>query len=150
MGELVISAVPVNLVEHMFPKAMPHLERVIAKAPNDISLETIKAQLLKGNTMLVTISDGADVVAVNVLEKATYDTGHKVLYIPITGGDRMDEWLDRFMDLAHAIARDLGCAELRGMACRKGWLKALEKHDWYHVHEVIGCKVKPFETEVSS
>ncbi|MCK4710642.1 MAG: hypothetical protein KAU21_18655 [Gammaproteobacteria bacterium] len=145
MSDLIISAVPVTLVEFMFPRATHHLERVIAKAPNDINLETIKSDLLKGNKMLVVILDGDDVIAVNVLEKAVYDTGHAVLYIPITGGDRMDEWLERFMNFAHGVARDLKCDELRGMACRKGWLKALEKHDWYDIHQVIGCKVKSLE-----
>lgn len=154
MSELIISAVPVTLVEHLFPKAVPCLERVINKAPNDINLETIKKNLLNGNQMLVTISDGADVIAVNVLEKAVYATGHTVLYIPITGGDRMDEWLVRFLDIANAIALDLDCEEMRGNACRAGWLKALNKTDyeWYGVHEVIGCKVKQIEkdAEVSS
>lgn len=134
-----------TLVNVVFPKAKPHLERVIARAPDEISLETIKAKLVSGNSMMVVVCDGDDVIAVNILEKTTFETGHAALFIPITGGERMDEWLDRFMNLAHAIARDLGCGELRGMACRKGWLKALEKHDWYHVHEVIGCKVKPLQ-----
>ena len=83
--------------------------------------------------------------AVNILETSVFETGHKALFIPITGGDRMDEWLDRFMDLAHDYARKLGCDELRGMACRKGWLRALKDHDWYELHTVIGCKVKPPE-----
>ena len=156
MSEITIAAIPVNLVELIFPKAIPHLERVISKAPDDINLETIKEKLLQGNTMMVTISDGEEVVAVNIVEATTYETGHKVLFIPITGGDRMDEWLDRFMELAHTIARDLGCHEMRGMACRKSWLRALNSkgREWYHIQEVIGCKVMPREikkeTEVSS
>lgn len=149
MSELTISAVPVNLVEFVYPKAVPHLERVIDKAPLDINLTSIKEKLLTGASMLVVILDGEEVIAVNILESSIFETGHKVLYIPITGGDRMDEWLDRFMSLAHAIARDLKCNEIRGMSCRKGWLKALKDHDWYHVHEVIGCKVKQLK-EVSS
>ena len=151
---IIIAAVPVNLVELVFPKAAPHLERVIEKAPNDINLTTIKEKLMLGQTMLVTISEGEEIIAVNIVEATTYETGHKVLFIPITGGDRMDEWLDRFMELAHTIARDLGCHEMRGMACRKSWLRVLNSngHDWYHVHDVIGCKVKPLKnsTEVQS
>lgn len=154
MDDIKIAAIPVNLVELIFPKAIPHLERVVEKAPNDVNIDTIKQALLSGSTMMVTISEGDQVIAVNILEATTYPTGHKVLYIPNTGGDRMDEWLDRFMEIAHAIAQDLGCDELRGMACRKGWLRALKEHDWYPIHEVIGCRVKQREvkekTEVSS
>jgi len=144
MGNLIIAPIPVTLVDFVFPKAAPHLERVIARAPRDINLESIKKKLLEGKTMLVAVLDEDQVVAVNILEVSEYETGHRVMYIPITGGDRMDEWLDRFMAIAHAIAIDHKCDELRGMACRKGWLRALNKagHEWYHVHEVIGCKVK--------
>ena len=151
MSNLVIAPIPPTLVEFIFPKCAPHLLRVIEKAPEDINLATIKQKLIEGKTMMVCVLDRDQVIAVNILETAVYETGHKVLYIPITGGDRMDEWLDRFMRIAHTVARDQNCDELRGMACRKGWLRALNKagHDWYHVHEVIGCKVKPLEQEES-
>lgn len=142
-NKLTIAAVSVALVPHMFPKAAPFLQKAIDKAPNDLSLESVKQDLLSGNSMMVTISDGEDIVAVNTLTVSTYPTGHKVLYIPITGGERMDEWLDRFMELVHAVARDYECDEIRGMACRKGWLRALKDHDWYDIHMIIGCKVKP-------
>lgn len=145
MSNLIITPVAPALVNIVYPKAIPHLQRVVDKAPDEISIDTIKAKLLKGDAMMVVIVDGEDVIAVNILETSVFETGHKALFIPITGGDRMDEWLDRFMELAHAMARDLGCDELRGMACRKGWFRALEKHDWYQLHTVIGCKVKPLE-----
>lgn len=145
MSDLIICPVPPNLIDIVWEKCRPHLERVIARAPNEITLETVKAELKKGDAMLITISDGEDVIAVNTLKSQVFETGHKTLFIPITGGERMDEWLDRFMDVAHAIARDLQCQELRGMSCRKGWLRALKNHDWYEVHTVIGCKVKPAE-----
>ena len=152
MSNIIIAAVPVPMIELIFPKAIPHLERVIEKAPDDVDLESLKKNLMNGESMLITISEGEDVIAVNVLEVTTYPTGHKVLFIPNTGGDRMDEWLDRFMEIAHAIAQDLGCHELRGMACRKSWLRVLNSkgHDWYHVHEVIGCKVLSLEERESA
>jgi len=140
--KLTIAAVPVTLVEHMFPKCEKHLQKVVDKASTDISLETIKNDLLQGGHMLITISDGAEVVAVNVVTANQMPTGYRVLWIPITGGERMDEWLDDFMKLAQQLAVDQNCNEIRGMACRKGWLRALKEHEWYPIHEVIGCKVK--------
>ena len=143
MSDLTISTVPPNLIDVMWSKLRPHLELVIDRAPDEVSLETVKAKLKKGDAMIITISDGETVVAVNTLEVQIFETGHKVLFIPMTGGERMEEWLDRFLDMAHAVARDLKCHELRGMACRKGWLRTLKPHDWYELHAVIGCKVKP-------
>jgi hypothetical protein len=139
---LIIAPIAIPMVEFIYPKCIPHLQRVCDKAPNEITVDTIKRNLLSGKQMLIAILDGEEVVACNVVEKVTFDTGWNVLYIPITGGDRMDEWEDRFLQLAHAIARDLGCDELRGLACRKGWLRNLEPRGWYRLHDVIGCKVE--------
>ncbi len=142
--KLTIGAIPVSMIDLVWDRCTPHLERVIEKAPNDINLETMKSSLLQGKTLLVTISEGSEIVAVNILETCTYETGHKVLFIPITGGDRLHEWLADFLDIAHAIARDYQCSELRGMA-RPGWIKVLKEHGWNPVHTIIGCPVKQAE-----
>jgi hypothetical protein len=151
MSKLIIAAVPITMIDLIFPKCIPHLERVIEKAPDDINLEGIERSFKNGSRMLVTVSEGDQVIACNVLETCTHDTGHKVLYIPITGGDRLDEWMDRFLEIANAIALDLGCHELRGIASRAGWLRMLKAkgHDWYRLHEVVGCKVKQINEEKS-
>lgn len=147
MNNLIIAAVPLTMVEFIYPKCEEHIQKVVEKAPNEITVETVKERLLKGESQLVAILDKDEVVAVNVLQVSTMETGFKVLYIPITGGARMDEWLGRFMEIAHGIARDLECDELRGLACRKGWLRALKDEDWYPIHEVIGCKVKKLQED---
>jgi len=147
MSNLIVGAVPVTMINIIWPMCVEHLERVVAKAPDDISLETIKAGLLNGKSMMITVSEGDQIIAVNTVEQVTYETGHRVLFIPLVGGDRMDEWMERFLDIVHAIARDMNCDELRGMACRKGWLRALTKagQNWYDIHAVVGCKVKQIE-----
>ena len=147
MGDLVIAAVPITLIKLIFPMCVDHLQRAVDKAPNDISIETIEQRLLSGEIMLITVSDNDDVIAANIVEKEKYATGHAVLYVSIVGGDRMSEWMDRFLNICHALARDYKCDELRGMACRKGWLKALKNQGWYRLHEVVGCKVKDEETK---
>jgi len=139
------------MVDLIWDKCIPHLERVIEKAPNDISLESMKSNLLETKTLMVTISEGTEVIAVNIMETCTYETGYKVLFIPITGGDRMNEWLADFLKIAHQIARDYGCAELRGISARKGWVKALNsaEQDWKVIHEVIGCQVEQVQTNIT-
>lgn len=139
---MIIAPVPITMLDHIWSKAVPHLQKVVDKSPTELSLETIKKALLSGNQMLITISDGDDVIAVNVLEKVTFATGLSVLNIPITGGARMEEWMERFLNLAHLIAQDLDCTELRGMAVRPGWLKKLKAYDWEPVFTVIRCPVK--------
>lgn len=148
-NELIIAAVPVTLVQVIYPMCVDHIQKVVDKAPTDISVDTILDGLLSGDRMLVTISDGPEIIAVNVLQLEVMETGYRVLYIPITGGERMDEWLERFLSFAANVGRDLKCEELRGLACRKGWLRALNKteQEWYPIHEVIGCKIIPLQEE---
>ena len=137
-----ISMIPVPLVDVVLPICEGYIKDVIKRAENDISMEVIRNQLKKGETLLVTISEGSEIIAVNILETREFETGHKVLLIPITAGTRMSEWLDDFLRLAHQLAKDSGCKELRGISCRKGWTRALRDYGWYDIHTVIGCEVK--------
>lgn len=136
-----IAAIPPALTDVMYPLVEHHFERVIEKAPNEISHETIKANLTSGNQMLITMSDGSEVVAAAVVNKYVFETGYSVLIIPILGGSRMDEWLDRFIDMTQAIARDLGCAEVRAIG-REGWERKLHSRGWQKVHSIVGVPVK--------
>lgn len=139
---LIIAPVPITMLDHVWDKCVPHLEKVVKKSPSELSLETIRESLEKGNQMLFAISDGPEVVAVNVVETISFATGLKVLSIPITGGTRMDEWMERFLKIANSLAIDLGCTELRGMAVRKGWLRKLESYGWEPFFTAIRCPVK--------
>jgi hypothetical protein len=139
---IVIAMVPPSMIDFVWSKCLPHLETVAQKAPNDICIDTIHDRLLAGDILLAAILDGDEVVAVNTLEVETMDTGDKILYIPITGGSRMDEWMERFLEIAHGIAKVHNCIELRGLAVRKGWLRKLSDYGWEEHFVTIKCKVK--------
>jgi len=142
LGELTIGACPPNLIGLLWDQVEALILDVVEKAPDDISVSHTKKQLEAGEVLLVTISDGAELVAINVLNVSTLDTGLKVLYIPITSGTRMDEWLDDFMVVAHQMAKDYECTQIRGLSVRKGWLKKLEDHHWSECFTTIKCDVK--------
>ena len=141
MGKLIVSAVPITLVEIIWPKCVPHLQKVVNEAPNDLTIDGLKKSLLEGNSMLLVVADGAKVVAASTIFHETYDTGHKALIISTIGGDRLSDWTDRYIEIVNALAIDFNCDEIRGLACRDGWLRTLKKRGWYKVHEVVGMKV---------
>ena len=143
MNTLKIAVVPAVMVEVIWPLVLPLIQLVVEKAPDEVDVDIMKQALIDGQEWMVTISDGPEIVAVNILKIHVFDTGVRTLYIPIIGGSRMDEWMKPFLDMAHAAARDMNCTELRGIACRKGWLRKLKDYDWYRVHEIVGCEVKP-------
>ena len=140
--ELNISAVPPTLIDVIYPMCEYQICRVIDRASNDITSEGIKNKLKRGESMLIVICDDDEIIAVNILEVTEFETGHRALYIPITAGERMSEWLDDFLKMAMDIAKDLKCNELRGISCRPGWIKALKSHGWYNINTIIGCKVE--------
>lgn len=141
MSDLVIGAVPATCIELVWDKVIPLIKMVEEKSPSDIDIGMVKERLLEGQNLLVTISRGSDIIALNVIDVKTLDTGVKVLFIPITAGSEMDLWLDRFLEIAIAIAKDYGCDELRGLACRDGWLRKLKPYGWEEVFTTIRYKI---------
>lgn len=139
---ITIAMVPPSMVQFVWPKCLPYLNEVKKKAPDDICLDVTLNNAVNGHTLLVTVLDGDEVIAVNIMDVQTLETGVKVLYIPITGGTRMEEWMDEFLKMAHGIAKAHGCKELRGLAVRKGWLRKLSSYGWKEHFVTIKCKVE--------
>ena len=141
MSDLVIAAVPCTMIDLIWDKVLPFVKMVEEKTPEDIVAEVTKVELLKGALLLVTISRGTDLIAINVLDVRTLDSGVKVLYIPITAGSEMDLWIDRFLEITTAIAKDYNCVELRGLAVRNGWLRKLKPYGWEEMFTTIRYKI---------
>ena len=139
MSKYIIAAVPATMIELVWDKVTPHIDRVIEVAHGELTRESLFKRLISGNTLLITISLGADIVACNTLEVRTFDSGTKALFIPVVGGYDLDEWMPEFLVIAKAIAKDYECTELRGLAVRPGWTKKLKPHGWENVHMVIKC-----------
>lgn len=141
VDDLIVGAIPANAIDLLWDKVLPFVKMVEEKAPYDIDIGIVKERLQMGQTMLITISRGSDIVAINIVDVKMLDTGVKALFIPITAGGEMDLWLDKFMDIAIAIAKDYGCSELRGLASRDGWLRKLKPYGWEPVFTTIRCDI---------
>ena len=139
--ELIITAVPDTMIDLIWDKVEPLIKMVETKAPDDIVANAVKDALRTGKQLLVIIYRESKIIALNVLDVRTLDSGKKVLYIPITAGDEMESWLDNFLMVAKAIAKDYECVELRGLAIRRGWLKKLKPHGWEEMFTTIRCEL---------
>ena len=141
MNDLIISVVPCTMIDLIWDKALPIIKLAADKAPEDVCCKVVHDELCKGAKLLVTISRGADIIAVNVLDIRTLDTGIKILYIPITAGSEMEFWLEDFLEFVKVIAKNCDCVELRGLAVRNGWMKKLKPHGWEEMFTTIRCKL---------
>ena len=140
-NKYVMAALPITMIEIMWPKIEPFIQSVADIANGEITCDGVKRRALSGETLIVVICKGPDVIAANVLDIMEFDSGLRALYIPIVGGSEMDEWLDQFFLVAKAIAKDFNCTELRGLATRKGWLRRLKDMGWVEITSVIKCDV---------
>ena len=141
MSDLKMGVVPYTMIDLVWDRVLPVIQLAADKAPEDVCCQVIYDELANGAKLLVAISRGAEIIAVNVLDMRTLDTGIKILYIPITAGKEMDLWLDHFLVLAKDIAKAHNCVELRGLAVRNGWIKKLKPHGWEEMFTTIRCKL---------
>lgn len=140
--EYIISAIPVEMIDPIWPMAEPHLQKVVDVAHGEVTLESLKMRFLSLSAILLTINKGLNIVAVNSLEIRTFDSGVRAMFIPVTGGSELDGWYNQFMEVAISIAKEHGCTELRGLAARRGWLRKLEPLGWETLHQVVRYKLE--------
>ena len=126
MSAYKISIVPPNLIDYMWADIAPIIKRPIDLSHDEVTLEIAKKELESGGVSLVLITKGPQLVAINTLEVRTFPTGKKCMYIPLTGGDELDGWMEEFLGMVTATAKQHGCSHIRGLAVRKGWLRKLE------------------------
>jgi hypothetical protein len=133
----IVAAVPVTLLDVLWDDIKPHIDRVVALAEDEISTQSMYERAKNGEILVIIICRDTDIVAALTLEVRTFDTGVKALYVPVVGGNEMESWLDQFLNVAKAIAKDFGCTQLRGIAVRKGWLRILQSKGWDEVCTII-------------
>ena len=133
------TVVPTSLLEYLWPEVSKLLLPVINVSGNELSLDSVKTTVLNNKSTLIVVTKEDTMCGVTTLEVQTFDTGLKVLYIPIIGGSSIDEWGEQFFCMCKDLALQSGCSELRGMAARTGWLRKLKQHDlhWESCYEVI-------------
>ena len=137
-----LASIPANVVPLLWEKIEPILQRVIDVSNRELTCEGVKRRAMLGETLIVAVCLNSEIVAITVLDVVTFDSGLRAMYIPIVGGNYMDEWLEESFEVAKAIAKDLNCSEVRGLAARKGWLRRLKDMNWEEIVTVIRCPVE--------
>jgi len=141
MSDYIISLVPITMIEYLWDDILPNMERVIQKSHGEITCDSIKTRLFKGEMLLICVLQGNDMVAISVVEVRTFETGKRVLCIPVMGGDKLDEWLDQYLDVLEAIGKDYNCTEVRAIGARAGWAKKLKQFGWGEISIAVGKQI---------
>ena len=136
MSEYKIAAIPQTLVEAVWDRLTPHIERVIAIVDEETTIEHVKSKALSGNLLVLAICKDSDIIAALTLDIRDFDTGMKALYIPMLGGDEFFDWYEQAFEVVKAIAKDFKCTQIRA-AGRRGWTRALKSIGWEEQYTVI-------------
>lgn len=131
------AVIPTNLIEVMWDKIEPHVQRVVDASAGEITAETVKQKALEDKSSIVVVCKGNQIIAVNTVEVCTYDSGMKALLIPVVGGTEAFEWGPAFLAECNQLAKSLGCSEMRGFSTRESWKRVLKNYGWYESHFVI-------------
>ena len=130
------AVIPPYLIDYLWSDIEPILQRVVDCSHGELTCDAVKAKCKAGHTLMVCILKDTEMVAINTADIVEFDSGLRVMYIPITGGDYIDDWLFDSLEVGKALARDHNCTELRGLSVRKGWLRKLPT-GWEKITDVI-------------
>jgi hypothetical protein len=124
MSEIKVVAVPPEMIEGIWPKFEAFIAEAIKYSHGDLCEEGLKERLQAKEEVLLAVVEDDQVLAGCVATTRVLDSGRKILYVPVMGGERMDEWLQLGLDALKTLESTLGCEGIR--ACgRPGWAKAL-------------------------
>ena len=136
-------AIPPLLIPVLWDKFSDYLKPVVEVSSDELTLESIKQHMKDNKCSTILVLEDDKILGVCTTEVHAFDSGLKALYVPIIGGIRIDEWGIDFFKLCEEFARTIGCTEIRGHACRQGWLRKLARHNlnWKRCYEVISYEL---------
>lgn len=125
---IVISAVPAEVLDVVWPDAAPLLEQAVETSGGRYSMERLWEELQERKLGLWVALEGTTPIAAITTRIAVYPDC-KALAMDWIGGTRMEEWLPVAHEILGRYGREHGCSHLEGYG-RKGWERALRKFGW--------------------
>lgn len=116
-----IGGVPSHKVVQVWDRVEPLLKRVV-KPETGWSLQAVLTALQMGTFQLWVIGDFQAVVITQVQDRPE----QRVFWVQFIVGDGMQDWLDDWIAVQEAFAREHKCAAVE-FSGRKGWRKISEK-----------------------
>lgn len=118
----------------------PMIQAAIEKSNEELTTKAIYDKVIKGDMLLVNITEGDKILSAVTLEKRDFDSGKSVLYICTAGGVDLYKWQNLIDEVSMDIARDSGCDEIYIIG-RPGWQKMLTSNGYELVHTILRKKV---------
>lgn len=134
--ELEVSLVPPEYVSEVWDRVSHMLKKATDLSYGRYKLRDLRARLERGDFHLWIIFDKqTNEICAAVTSSFTAYPQMQSLHGQFLGGDRIEEWRDKFCDVFDRWGRSNNCAivEFTG---RKGWSKMLEQNGYREVYRV--------------
>jgi hypothetical protein len=123
----------------VWDEVKPHLEKVVEYSHGDITIETMRNELVNGRSWLIAVYRDTDIVAAITVDIRTMDSGKRVLMVPVVGGADMEHWLPMLHEELLHLKKMFVCDSIRG-AGRPGWARELKKYGWKPIITVVSLE----------
>lgn len=121
---MILTPVPADQVDAIWPVAEPWLARVCARPESDLTLDGLRAMCRAGQGQLILIGPaGSAPVAAGVTQVREHADRTRSCWVLAVGGSGRREWLDT-LPFIEATARAIGCRTVE-FAGRSGWAALL-------------------------
>ena len=119
------------------PLIVPALE---SSEHNTLEAQAVYEAIAQGRMGCLAVIDDKVLIAVQTVEVAEDEDGHKFLNLVTTAGHRLDEWQDMLAEKLDRLAVELGVDEIRTRG-RMGWLRQLKRNGYEPMYFVATRKV---------
>ena len=124
------AVVPSHLVEGIWDSVKRFVISALEFCYDDTTEYDLKQSIINNILLLVVITDNDKIVSSVTIEVSQLN-GVKVCHIMTLGGEDIDSWINQFMRVWKAIAREQGC-DFISMKGRPGWSRYAKKHGFTH------------------
>ena len=97
------------------------------------TLGTARQSLIKGIDGLFVVLDGEDIIGAVTYHVLDFDTGLRLLDIPLAGGVDMGSQMPAVIDMFHQLKSAFMCDRVR-IVGRKGWVRYMKQFGFVDTH----------------
>ncbi len=107
------------------------------KSKEEMNIDDIYERLINAEMQLwVVFDENDDIKSVVTTEVINYPR-KRTCRIVTLGGRGLDNWVDEVLDVLEGWAIENDCVAME-TACRKGFIKKLEKYGYEHAYTILG------------
>ena len=138
--KVLISAITPKMIPLVWHSVSHMIQMAIEHSNDELDLCDIKERLENNDMLLLTVSEGDNIVAALTVEKRDFASGKSILNITTAGGADLHLWMNEIDRVTEDLAKEHGCSEIY-IVGRPGWMRMLKDIGYGKIHTVVSKKI---------